>query len=152
GRWVILGDEADAQQDVLRSLLGGHADGPYHTGERRLRDGDAVLHQHLSHIDVGTDLERYVQRVRAVVVALARHVHHLLDAVNLLLDRRGYGVGHNLSVGARVNGAPSNHRGRNLWILCNRQQSGRDASEQEDHDRKHTGQDWAVNKDAGEHG
>ena len=91
-----------AQQDVRRPLLGGHADGPDHVGQRRLGDGDAVLHQHLGHVDVGADLERHVQGVGAVVVALRRHVHHLLDAVDLLLDRRGHGVGHHLGVGPGV--------------------------------------------------
>ena len=38
-------------------------------------------------------LERDRQRVRAVVGALRRHVHHVLDAVDLLLDRRRHRVG-----------------------------------------------------------
>ena len=63
---------------------------------------DAVLHQHLGHVQVGAELEGDGQRVGAVVGALRRHVHHALDAVDLLLDRRGHGVGHDLGVGAGI--------------------------------------------------
>ena len=44
--------------------------------------------------------ERDRQRVGAVVGALRRHVEHVLHAVDLLLDRRGHGVEHQLGVGA----------------------------------------------------
>ena len=42
-----------------------------------------------------------VRCVRAVVAHLRGHVEHALDAVDLLLDRRGDGVGHHLGAGAR---------------------------------------------------
>ncbi len=43
-------------------------------------------------------LKVIVKVVRAVVGALRRHVHHVLDAVDLLLDRRGHGLGDDLAL------------------------------------------------------
>ena len=97
--------------------------------------------------DVGADLERHVQGVGAVVVALRRHVHHFFDAVDLLLDGSGHGVGHDLGVGAGVDGGNPDHRRRDLRIFGDGQEARGDAPEQEDHDRKHTRQDWAVDEE-----
>ena len=44
-------------------------------------------------------LKRDRQVVGAVVGALRRHVHHALDAVDLLLDGRGHGLGDVLGAG-----------------------------------------------------
>ena len=74
----------------------------------------AVLHQHLGHVQVDAGLERDGQRVGAVVGALRRHVHHVLDAVDLLLDRRGDGVGDDLGVGAGIDGRDLDRRRRDL--------------------------------------
>ena len=73
-------------------------------GQLRHGQRDAVLHQHLGHVQVGAQLEGDRQRVGAVVGALRRHVEHVLDAVDLLLDRRGHGVGHHLGVGPGIAG------------------------------------------------
>ena len=43
-----------------------------------------------------------VQRVAAVARALRGHVEHVLDAVDLLLDRRGDRLGHDLGAGPGV--------------------------------------------------
>ena len=67
-----------------------------------MRKGDAVLHQHLGHVEVDAVLEGDGQGVGAVVGALRGHVHHALDAVDLLLDRRGDGVGDDLGAGAGI--------------------------------------------------
>ena len=64
GLRVVLGIQTDPQQDVWGPFLDRHADGPNHVGERRLGDGDAVLHQHLGHVHVGAQLEGHVQGVR----------------------------------------------------------------------------------------
>ena len=63
-------------------------------------------------------LEGHRQRVVAVVGARRRHVHHVLDAVDLLLDRRGDGLGHHLRAGAGVLAAharPSAARSGGTW-------------------------------------
>ena len=67
-----------------------------------LGDGDAVLHEHLGHVEVRAQLERDVEVHLPVVRALRRHVEHPLDAVDFLLDGRGHGVGHGLGVGAGI--------------------------------------------------
>ena len=46
--------------------------------------------------------EGHDQRVGAVVGRCGLHVEHLLDAVDLLLDRQGHGVDEGLGVGAGV--------------------------------------------------
>ena len=65
-------------------------------GERRR---DAVLHQHLRLVEIGADRERHGQRVGAVVGRGRLHVEHVLDAVDLLLDRQRDGVDDGLRVG-----------------------------------------------------
>ena len=50
GFGIGVGIQIDDQEDIRRPLLDGHADGPDQVGQRRLRDGDAVLHQHLGHV------------------------------------------------------------------------------------------------------
>ena len=61
--------------------------------KHRLGQVDAILHQHLSHIQIGPRLERHGERITAVVAALGRHVHHVLDTIDLLFDRSGNRIG-----------------------------------------------------------
>ena len=63
--------------------------------------GQPVLDEDLGVVEVGADLEGHRQLVRAVARAGRGHVEHALDAVDLLLDQRGHGVGEHLGVGAR---------------------------------------------------
>ena len=151
GLRVVLGIQADPQQDVRGPFLDGHADGPDHVGQRRLGDGDAVLHQHLGHVHVGAQLEGHVQGVRAVVVALRRHVQHPFHADDLLLDRRGHRVGHDLGVGPGVAGRHPDGRRRDLRVLGDRQEARRDGPEQDDHDGDHPRQDRAVDEETRQH-
>src|SRR5207248_983251 len=88
-------------------------------------------------------LEGDVQGVRAVVARLRRHVQHVLDAVDLLLDRRGDRVGDHLGVGPGVDGGHADGRGRDLRVLGDRQQAGGDTAEQNDDDRNDPRQDGA---------
>ena len=74
----------------------GDADPPDVLGQPRLGDRDAVLHQHLRLVEVGAELERDGERHLPVGRALRRHVEHVLDAVDLLLDRRRDGLGDDL--------------------------------------------------------
>ena len=67
--------------------------GPNHFRQQRDRQVDAVLHQHLRHVEVDARLKRHRQAVAAVVRTLRRHVHDPFDAVDLLLDRRGDRIG-----------------------------------------------------------
>ena len=65
------------------------------------RQRHAVLHHDQGRVQIGADVERDRERVGAVVAHLRRHVEHALHAVDLLLDRRGDRVGHDLGAGAR---------------------------------------------------
>src|SRR5213592_3190761 len=58
--------------------------------------------------------EGHVQGVRAVVARLRRHVQHVLDADDLLLDGRGHRVGHDPGVGPGVAGGHADGRRRDL--------------------------------------
>ena len=80
-----------------------HAHRLYDIGQNWLRDRQPILYQHLGYVEVGAELERDVKNVRAVVAALRRHVQHVLDAINLLLDRRSNRIGNDLRVRARDN-------------------------------------------------
>ena len=74
--------------DVGRLLFRRHADALHVRREHGDGDGDAILHQHLRRIEIGAELESDAERHVAVARALRRHVEHVLDAVDLLLDRR----------------------------------------------------------------
>ena len=54
-------------------------------------------------------------------VALRRHVEHVLDAVDLLLDRRRDRVGHDLGAGAGIGRRHLNRRRRHVRVLRDRQ-------------------------------
>ena len=86
---VVLGVDRHQHHDRRRLLL--HVDALLHDGGRQLRhrEVDAVLHLHLR--DVGVGVEREVHRHRQLAGRRAdrRHVEHVVDAVDLLLDRRG---------------------------------------------------------------
>ena len=95
-------------------------------GKLRHRQRHAVLHHHQRRVEIDADVERDGQRVRAVVAHLRRHVEHPLDAVDLLLDRRGHGVGHHLGAGAGIGDRDRYARRRDPRILGDRQVRERD--------------------------
>ena len=111
---VVGREQVDDHQDAGRLLLHRHAAALDQVGQDRLGQRLAVLHQHLGHVQVDAELEGDGQRVGAVVGALRRHVHHVLDAVDLLLDRGGHGVGDHLGVGAGIVGRDLDRRRRDL--------------------------------------
>ena len=94
--------DGDDLQDVRVALAGGDAGLLDHVGQQRQGQVDAVLHQHLGEVQVDARLEGDGQGVGAVVVRLRHHVHHVFDAVDLLLDGGGDRVGDDLGVGAGV--------------------------------------------------
>ena len=98
-------------QERGRALERGNADGAHFLGQARQRLRHAVLHLHLGAVDVRADAEGDGQRQRAVDGRLRRHVEHVLDADDFLLERRGHRFGNHLGIGAGVGGA-HHHRGR----------------------------------------
>ncbi len=63
------------------------------SGSRGSRDCHTVLHQYLGRVEVGAELEGDGQRHLPVGCALRRHVEHVFDAIDFLLNRRSDGVG-----------------------------------------------------------
>ena len=90
-------------------------------GKPRLRDRHAILNLHLRDIEVGTEVERNGDREAAVTRRIRRDEEHVLDAVDLLLERRSDRRGHDLGAGARILPGDVDHGRRDLGILRNRQ-------------------------------
>ena len=95
-------DEVDAQEDVRRLLLDAHPLLSHRLRELGERQRHAILHEHKRGVQVGPQVERQRERVRAVVARLRRHVEHVFHAIDLLLDGRGHGIGDDLGIGAHV--------------------------------------------------
>ena len=116
----------------------------------RQRAVHAVLHQHLGRVRVGADLEGHRQPHLAVAAALGRHVEHVLHAVDLLLERRGHGVGDGLRAGAGIVGDDEDGRRRDLGILGDRQREQRNRAQQHDQDGQHRREDRPADEEVGE--
>ena len=108
----VVGDEQLVARFVGRQHVHDHhqvgrclgdrdADVAHVRRQSRQRGRDAVLHLHLGDIEIGAEIERHADREAAVAVRVRRHIEHVLDAVDLLLDRRHHGRGDHLGVGAR---------------------------------------------------
>ena len=106
---------------VGRRLGHGDADIAHVGRQPRLRDGDAVLHLHLRDIEIGAEIEADLNREPPVGRRVRRHVEHVLDAVDLLLDRRHHGRGDDLGAGAGILARHVDDRRRDLGILRDRQ-------------------------------
>ena len=100
-------NEVDDHHRAGGHLLDVHPFALDQVGNDRQAERDAVLHQHLGHVRIHAQFERDHQRVGAVVRAERRHVEHVLDAADLLLDRSGHGVANRLGVGAGIDGVTS---------------------------------------------
>jgi len=141
-------DEVDAQQDAGRLLLGRHPLPAHLLGQLGLGDRHPVLHQHLGHVEVGPQREGDVEVHLAVVGTLRRHVQHVLHAVDLLLDRRGHGVGDDLGVGPGIDGRDLDGRGHDLRVLGDRQLDEQEQAQDHSRHGQHGGADRAVDEEA----
>jgi hypothetical protein len=119
---------------VGRALDRGHAEAAHFFRQPRLGLADAVLDQLLCLVGVGAELEGDSQRHHAVGRRLAAHVEHVLDAVDLLLDRRRHGLGNDFRIGAGIVArAPRRSAARHRDIPRSAG-SQRDQAGEEDHD------------------
>src|SRR5438046_5992755 len=132
--------------DVGRLFFRGYADALHIGWKHGNRDGDAILNQHLRCIEIGAELERDAQRHVAVARALRRHVEHVLDAIDLLLDRRRYRFRHHLRIRAGIISCDLDCRRRDIRILRNWKRRKRDNTDERDHDADHAGKDWPVDE------
>ncbi len=89
-------------QDRGVLFLDGDALRLHRLRQRGQRAVDAVLHQHLIDVGIGADVEGHRQRIGAVGGAGRLHVEHLVDAVDLRLDRQRDGVDHRLRACAGI--------------------------------------------------
>ena len=103
-------------------FLHRHAQPLHRVRQPRQGDGDAVLRQHLRGIEIGAQLERHRHCQLAVAGRLAAEIQHVLDAVDLLFQRRGDGLADHLGRGAGIGGGDLDGRRRDLGILRDRQE------------------------------
>ena len=85
---------------VGRALGHGDADIAHVRRQPRLGDRHPVLHLDLRDIEIGAELEGHGNWEAAVARRVRGDVEHVLDAVDLLLERRDDRGGHHVGAGA----------------------------------------------------
>ena len=141
------------QQDRRRLLLDGDALVLHRLRQLRQRARHAVLHQHLREVEVGADLERHRQRIGAVGAAVGLHVEHVLDAVDLLLDRQRHGVDHGLARWRRDSASCTCTVGGTTSGYCATGEAEQaDAADQDHQDRDDVGEDRPLDEEFRDHG
>ncbi len=113
----------------------------------RQRARDAVLHQYLREIEVGADLEGDRERVGTVGAAVGLHIEHVLDAVDLLLDRQRHGVDDGLGAGAGIARRDLHRRRHHVRILRNRQAEQSHAADQDHQNRDDVGKNRPLDEE-----
>ena len=108
-----------------------------------------VLDVHLRLVQVGAELERDGQGHTAVGGSLREHVEHVLDAVDLLLERRGHGFRDDARAGARVGRLNDHRRRHHLQVLADRQDEERQRAGDHEDEREDGGEDGPVDEEAG---
>ena len=119
---LIRRGQVDDENEVRVLLLDRHAALVDDRRQLRGRLRDAVLNVDGRDIRRIADVERDGDRRRAVVGARRGQIGHALDAVDLLLERRGDRIGDDLRAGAGIIGAHHDLRRSNIGKLRNRQQ------------------------------
>src|SRR5437667_8355803 len=132
--------------DVGRLFFRRHTDALTFGREDGDRNSDTILHQHLRRIEIGAELKRDAQRHIAVARTLRRHVEHVLNAIDLLLDRRSDRFRYHLRICTGIVGRDLNGRWRDLGILGNWKRRKRDHPDERDDNTDHAGKDWPIDK------
>src|SRR5215831_10699969 len=139
--------EVNGQKYAGYCLADLHAQALDVVRKSRQRILHAVLGQHLRDVEVSADLERDGNREVAVPGRLTAHVEHVLDAVDLLFERRRDGAGDGLRGGAGI-GRRHLHGGRDDFrILCNRENRERSETKQGHEDAEHSREARAINEE-----
>ena len=120
-------------------------------GKSRLGHLDPVLDEHRGDVRIGSDFKRHGNLHRAVAGALRRHVDHVVDAVDLLLQGNGDGRGDVFGTGAGILGGNRNGRRRDVGKLFNRELRRRNRSEERNHETDDAGENRTVNEKMGKH-
>jgi hypothetical protein len=135
------------QHQVGRTLAHGDADVAHVGRQTRRGGGDAVLHLHLGDVEIGAEVESDGDAEAPVRGGIRGHVEHVLDAVDLILDRRDHCGRDDLRAGARILAGDVDDRRRDLGILRDRQAQERHRPQDHEHDRDHRGKDRPVNEE-----
>ena len=143
---VVGRGQSDEQQDRRRALLHRDALRLHRLRQRRQRGGHPVLHQDLRGIEIGADLECHRERVAAVAGARRLHVDHVLDAVDLLLDRQRHRIHERARAGAGIARRHLHGRRHDVGILRDRQIIDRDRADQNHQDGENVRENRALDE------
>ncbi len=116
------------------------------TGQRLV---DAILHELGGEVGIGTELEGDCQRHQAVGSRLRGHVEHVLDALDLFLDRVRHGFRDGLGIRARELRRNDDRRRHDLGIFRDRQAAHGDEAADENERRQHAGENRPVDEEFG---
>src|SRR5205807_6099728 len=133
--------------DVGRLFFRRYTDALHIGRENGDRDGDAILDQHLGGIEIGAEFESDAQRHVAVARALRRHVEHVFNTIDLLLDRRRNRFRYHLRVGAGIGGRDLDRWWRNVRILRNWKRRKRDHADERDDNADDAREDRPVDEE-----
>ena len=120
--------------------------------QRRQRALNAVLHQHLVGVRIGADIESDRQGIGTVRGAGRLHVKHLVDAIDLGLDRQGDRIDHRLRARPGIAGGDLHGRRHDVRIFGDRQGVEGDPADEHDNDRQHIGEDRMLDEELRDHG
>ena len=148
---AVWREEGKHLQESRRALLHRHALASHFFRQSRLGLLDAVVDVERSLVDVGTDLEGDLDFQNAVGGGGRRHVHHVLDAVDRVLQRRRDGLLQHSRRRARIDRTHRHHRRRDLRILGDRQYAHRQQAGEHDENGQHDREDRPVDEKAREH-
>ena len=147
---LVRGIEVHDHHQVGRALGRGDADIAHVRRDARQRDGDPVLNLHLRGIKVGAEIERHVDRETAVPGRVRRDVEHVLDAVDLLLERSSHRCGDDVGARPGILAADPDHRRGDVRKLRDRHSPERHRADDDEDDRNDGGEDRPVDEEVGE--
>ena len=145
---AVGGVEDDELEDRRRLLLRRHALELHFLRQRRNRRRHAVLHQDLILVGIRADREGDDQGVRAVARVRRLHVDHVLDAVDVLLDRQSDGVDERHGACAGIARRHLDGWRDDVRILRARQVKKRDQADENEDERQHIGEHWPADEKA----
>ena len=148
---LAVGEKGEHGENVAAAFL--HADAVFCHIRRQLHFGalDSVLQVDQRDVGVGAALEGHLTGVAAGVVAGGGEVEQIVDAVDLVLDRHGDGLGDDLGAGAGIAGGDVERRGRYFRILRHREFAERDDAGQHHDQADDDCQARPFDEDCGKH-
>ncbi len=108
----------------------------------------AVLHVDRCDAEGIADVEGHRDGRGAVIGTRGRHIGHPLHAVDLLLQRRRHGIGHDLRASAGIGGADDDLRRRDVRKLRDRQQEIANSARQHHDDGDRRREDRTMDEEA----